>query len=101
HLSLCEEKIEIKHDYITKTFIVSSFRLDKIIATMFKISRAKAVEAIHSGNVKVDYKIVEEVSFLCHNGSIISLRHHGRVKLIDEQKETRSNNHVITGYFYK
>lgn len=101
HLSLSDEKIEIQHEFITKTFIVSSFRLDKIIATMFKVSRTKAVEAIHSGNVKVDYKIVEEVSFLCHNDNVISLRHHGRVKLVDEQKETKSNNHVITGYFYK
>ncbi|MCD7839698.1 MAG: YlmH/Sll1252 family protein [Erysipelotrichaceae bacterium] len=101
HLSLCHKKIEITHDYMTKTFIVSSFRLDKIIASMFRLSRSKAVEAIQGGNVKVDYKIVEEVSFLCHNGNVISLRHHGRVKLVDEQKETRSNNHVITGYFYK
>ncbi len=101
HLSLCDKKIEITHDYSIKTFIVSSFRLDKIIASMFRLSRSKAVEAIQGGNVKVDYKIVEEVSFLCHNGNVISLRHHGRVKLVDEQKKTRSNNHIVTGYFYK
>ncbi|MEG0368194.1 MAG: YlmH/Sll1252 family protein, partial [Coprobacillus sp.] len=101
HLKIVDKIIEIEHQYITKTFIVSSLRLDKIVSTIFKVSRQSACDSIHAGNVKVNHKDVEEVSFLCHNNDIISFKRHGRVKLVDENRTTRQGNYVITGYFYK
>ena len=67
------EKIEMIHQYTTHTFFLSSLRLDKVISTMFKVSRQVASEAIRAGFVKVNHKEVEEVSFLCHNNDMISL----------------------------
>ena len=32
---------------------------------------------------------------------MISFKRHGRVKIIDEQRQTRQGNFVVTGYFYK
>lgn len=101
HFQETNERIEIAHDYITKTFFVSSMRLDKIIATMFKVSRQNASESIRAGFVKVNHKVVEEVSFLCHNNDIISFKRHGRVKVVDEQRQTKQGNHVVVGYFCK
>lgn len=101
HLKECHEEIEIVHEYISKSFILSSMRLDKVVSAMFKVSRQSASEAIRSGHVKVNYKIVEEVSYLCHNNDMVSFKHHGRVKLIDENKQTRQGNYVVSGYFYK
>ena len=34
-----DEEIEIKNDYLIKSFIVSSFRLDKIISSFIKFQR--------------------------------------------------------------
>ena len=101
HLSETTKIVEIIHQYQTKTFILSSLRLDRVVSTLFKISRQNANEAIRAGNVKVNHKDVEEVSFLCHNNDIISFKRHGRVKIVDDNRQTRQGNYVVTGYFYK
>ena len=96
-----EEIITIKHQYISKTFIVSSFRLDKVVSTLYGVPRSKAVSYIQSGFVKVNHKEVEEINYLCNNSDIISLRRHGRVKVVDTKRRTKQDNYVVEGYFYK
>lgn len=96
-----DEEIEVKNDYLVKSFIVSSFRLDKIISSFYKISRQKAAEFIRAGHVKVDHKPVEQINYLCNNKDIISFKKHGRVMFVDCNKQTRSDNYVVEGYFYK
>ena len=100
-LKVVDEDIHIRREYTTKTFFISSFRLDKVISSLYNISRQEASVAIRAGFVKVNHKDIEEVSFLCHNNDILSLKRHGRVKLVDENRITKQNNHVVTGYFYK
>ena len=97
----CHEEIEVKNDYLVKSFIVSSFRLDKIISSFYKISRQKAAEFIRAGHVKVNHKPVEQINYLCNNKDIISFKKHGRVMFVDCKKQTRSDNYVVEGYFYK
>lgn len=94
------EIVEGKVEFKKETFFVSSYRLDKIIATLFKINRAQAVSAIEAGMVKVNYKTVEQISFLCNNNDIISFKQHGKVRLDFTGLTTKSNNYVIEGYFY-
>lgn len=96
-----DEEIEVKNDYLVKSFIVSSFRLDKIISSFYKISRQKAAEFICAGHVKVNHKPVEQINYLCNNKDIISFKKHGRVMFVDCNKQTRSDNYVVEGYFYK
>lgn len=100
-LTKCQEEIEVKNEYIIKSFIVSSMRLDKIISSFYKISRQKAAEFIRAGHVKVNHKPVEQINYLCNNKDIISFKKHGRVMFVDCNKQTRSNNYVVEGYFYK
>lgn len=76
-------------------------RLDRLVATLYKVSRQQANTAIRSGFVKVNHKLVEEVNFLCHNNDMISFKRHGRVKIVDEKRFTKQGNSVVTGYFYK
>lgn len=101
HLQCIDEKITIEHDYTSKTFFVSSFRLDNVVATLYAVSRKEASRFILAGHVKVNHKMIEEVNYLCHNGDIISFKRHGRVVLKDEGKKTKANNHVVSGLFYK
>lgn len=96
-----EEEVVNRPNLVRKSFIVSSLRLDKIISSLFKISRATAVKAIQNGDVKVNHKLVEQTSYLCNNSDTISFRHHGRVDLVVLDRMTRSNNHVVEGYFYQ
>ena len=94
------EIIEGTVEFKKEVFFVSSYRLDKIIATLFKINRNLAVEAINAGMVKVNYKTVEQISFLCNNNDIISFKKHGKVRLNFTERTTKSNNFVVEGYFY-
>lgn len=96
-----DEDIEIHHQFTTKTFFLSSFRLDKVVSTLYQVPRVVASDAIRSGFVKVNHKDVEEVSFLCHNNDMISFKRHGRIRLVDEKRQTKQGNFVVSGYFYK
>lgn len=100
-LSIYNGEITMMREYNKKTFIVSSLRLDKIIGSFYKISRSKASSAISSGLVKVNHKIVEDVSYLCNNRDTISFKKHGRVIFIDCNRTTKQDNHVVEGWFYK
>lgn len=95
------QEIKIQHEFDSKTFFLSSMRLDKIVSTLYKISRQQASVSIRAGFVKVNHKVVEEVNFLCHNNDIISFKRHGRVKIVDEERTTKQGNFVVKGYFYK
>ena len=101
NLKIIDEDIEVKKEFTSKLFFVSSMRLDKLIAAFYKISRQEASLAIRSGNVKVNHKVVEEVDYLCHNNDVISFKKHGRVQVRDENKQSKQGNYVITGLFYK
>lgn len=101
HFKEIDETITIHHQFRQKTFFLSSLRLDKIVSTLFNVSRQNASEAIRAGHVKVNHKIVEEVSFLCHNNDIVSFSKHGRVQIVDENRQTKQGNYVVTGFFYR
>lgn len=96
-----DDLLKNKQDLVTKTFIVSSLRLDKIISSLFKISRNEAVKFIGAGHVKVNHKLIEQTSYLCNNNDTISFLRHGRVNLIITNRKTKSDNFVVEGHFFK
>ncbi|MGE6258674.1 RNA-binding protein [Heyndrickxia sporothermodurans] len=61
---------------------VSSLRLDAILSSVFNMSRQKAQTLIQHGLVKVNWRVVEQVSFLCEEEDVISARGCGRCKII-------------------
>ncbi|MDD8048552.1 MAG: YlmH/Sll1252 family protein [Thomasclavelia sp.] len=100
-ISKAENIVEVKYEYSRKTFIVSSLRLDKILSSFYKIPRSKAASFINSGYVRVNHKDIEEINYLCNNNDIISFKKHGRVKFVNTNRKTKSDNFVVEGYFYK
>jgi RNA-binding protein YlmH len=94
------KKLETTQEFKIQTYIVSSLRLDKIVASFYQISITKAVNYIHSGFVKVNHKVVVEIHYLCNNMDIISLKKHGRIKFIDTKRVTKSDNYVVEGHRY-
>ena len=95
------QRLERKQDYKKVQVSVASFRLDLIIAEAFNLSRSEASKYINGNFVKVNYKEVVQTNYLCHNMDIISLRRHGRIKLVDLNKINRKQKHVIEVWFYK
>ena len=103
HIHLRENmgRLSVQIDYTTKRFYLSSLRLDKVVASFFKLSRTKAQEAILRGDVKVNYKVNMNIAYLLVDGDMISLRHYGRVKLSDTKNITRNENHIVDALYYK
>ncbi|HFI0419234.1 TPA: RNA-binding protein [Streptococcus suis] len=62
-----------------KEVLVSSLRLDKLIAVAFHLSRTRVDKLIAAGHVKLDYVQVEQGSKQVEVGQLISLRKYGRV----------------------
>lgn len=69
--------------------MVASMRLDGILAHGFGLSRAKAVEFIQSGRVKINHREMKENDYLCQMNDIISCRGKGKLKVITQNGETK------------
>ncbi|WP_017753648.1 YlmH family RNA-binding protein [Calidifontibacillus oryziterrae] len=69
------------------TITVSSLRLDVILANVHHLSRQRVTPYIQNKLVKVNWKIIEDNSYICHKGDTLSLRGYGRcmIKAIEGQ----------------
>ncbi|GEB76426.1 YlmH family RNA-binding protein [Sporolactobacillus inulinus] len=70
---------------------VSSLRLDTLLSEIYHLPRVKASEAIARGLAKVNWEIVEKRNFDIREGDVISLRGHGRSKIISCGGLTKKN----------
>lgn len=100
-LQKTDEIVYANIEYTSKTFFITSYRLDVVLAAFYKLSRSEVNRYIKTGFVKVNHKEVVENNFLCHNKDVISFKKHGRVMLVTSDRTTRQGNHVVEGYFYK
>lgn len=95
HFKPYEGIVTYRPDIRYETKIVSSLRLDAIVAVLTKSSRGKAQSLITSGQVKVNHVILEQTSYLCNNNSAISIRGYGRFQLKEAVSKTKKNRLVI------
>ena len=70
---------------------VPSLRLDCILASGMKLSRAKAAEIIRQGLVSVNHQAEERVDRLLQPGQLLSIRHFGRIRLLQVDSPTRKD----------
>ena len=70
---------------------VSSLRLDAVLASVFKLSRQKAQGLIQHELVKVNWSTVEQLSFECGEGDVISARGFGRCKVLEVGGKTKKD----------
>jgi RNA-binding protein YlmH len=77
---------------------VSSLRLDTIISGVHNISRQKSQLFIQQGLVKVNWTSIENVSFECAEGDLLSVRGHGRVKILSIEGRTKKDKwRIVVG----
>ena len=108
--SLCEinhQKVEVsivdKNDIIDCIFqdgeldkiIVSSRRLDNVIASCLKISRNDACDKIKGQLIMINHVICENVHYQCKDNDLISIRKYGRIKIIECLHETKKERLVL------
>lgn len=79
-----------------REMMISSFRLDVVVAAITYLSRDKAKNLIRSGSVKVNQVVLEDYDYLCNNNSTISIRRYGRFVLSDQKRRTKKERFVVS-----
>jgi RNA-binding protein YlmH len=93
-----EDAIQIKEKWIEETSTVSSLRLDAVISALYNVSRQKSQDLIKQGLVKVNWALVENKSFECGEGDVISIRGYGRSKILSIGGKTKKDKwRIIAG----
>lgn len=90
HLKKVENKIE------TFEIIVSSMRVDAIIAELIKTSRGKAVTIIEQERVFANGELVKKITKNLRIGDKITVRGKGRFYLIEEIRKSKSGKIVLS-----
>jgi RNA-binding protein YlmH len=70
-----------QQDWRSKDVLVSSLRLDKLVAVAFNLSRSTANKLIEAGHVRLDYLQSDQPSRTVEIGQLISVRKYGRIRL--------------------
>lgn len=90
------EGFSVFSDVKELTLIVSSLRLDAVIAAAFKISRGAAAELIKCGKVFVNWKNEQNVSKSVAENGIITARGYGRIKIGTIEGKTKKDRIVLS-----
>ncbi|AYC29174.1 RNA-binding protein [Paenisporosarcina cavernae] len=68
-------------EWTEEMHLVSSMRLDTIVASILSISRQKAATFIHGGKIKVNWTVRDNPSFEVHESDMLSIRGAGRIRV--------------------
>ncbi|EHJ55828.1 hypothetical protein HMPREF9318_01406 [Streptococcus urinalis FB127-CNA-2] len=79
----------------TIELLLSSMRLDKIVASTFKLSRNQAISLIESDRVKVNYRPKNKISEQLTIDDLISVRGFGRIYLKEDHGLSKSGKHKV------
>ncbi|MFT9847949.1 YlmH family RNA-binding protein [Aneurinibacillus sp. REN35] len=71
------------------SFTVQSPRLDAVIGDVYRLSRAKVMAPIQNGRAKVNWREVNDPSFLLEEGDVVSFKGFGRFKVTEIGGETK------------
>ncbi len=93
-------QVDINHlqreeHYETFEIIISSMRLDVVVANMIKVSRSQVHQIITEGRVQVNWTPEQNHSRHCVVGDILSVKGRGRFKLLSHKSQTKSGKSVI------
>lgn len=83
------------NNYEEKEIIVSSLRLDAVLARSFNLSRSKAQELVNSRLIKINGNIELKNDYNCIESDIISVTRIGKVKILEVTRKTKKDKLVL------
>lgn len=93
------EIFNIEETWEIRSITAASLRLDAIIAEAYQLSRQKATSFINQNLVKVNWKLVEQPSYLLQEGDYLSVRRYGRCKIMEISGKTKKDKwRIALGY---
>ncbi|WP_037464675.1 RNA-binding protein [Shimazuella kribbensis] len=69
--------------------VVSSLRLDTVIASICRVSRSKSTDMVKLGKCKVNWQKIDRPDYIVTSGDVISIRGYGRIRLNEVQEATK------------
>ena len=85
----------LRHEFEMVSVIVSSPRLDAVLAAVCRLSRNDASKHIASENVNVNFKAESNPDKKLSEGDVVSVRHHGRFVVESALGETRKGRIIL------
>ena len=109
---ICRELTQVKHTPVQcavldgipddarpkleeEQIIVSSLRLDNILAKTCHLSRTRAKELFAAGHVQIGGRMCEKESVIPQTGDIISVRGYGKFRFGEKTGETKKGSSVV------
>lgn len=94
--SIAREQFVAKQvEFQEKEFTVASLRLDAVASDAFGMSRSKIVDPIKSGKLQLNWQTTENPATPVEEGDVISLRGHGRVKILEVGGQSRKGRTIL------
>ena len=90
------QQIIAQTDSKLRDVLVSSMRLDKVVAASFHLSRSIAARLIATKQVKVNYSMLDNPSHHLLLNDLISVRGYGRVKVLRENGFSKNGKYKLT-----
>ena len=85
----------IQKEEESKLINVPSLRLDAVLSKVLNFSRNKTVELIEKGLVQINHIECLNTSYFLKNNDLISVRHFGRILVLDVINKTRKDRLVL------
>ncbi len=93
-----EMALSAENDWREEILTVSSLRLDTVLSGIHHLSRQKSQTLIEHGLVKVNWSLIENPSFECQEGDMISARGYGRLKILSIDGKTKKEKwRIVAG----
>ena len=102
------EKVDINTDevkklsakLIDKNIIVSSFRVDMVLAKIYNGSRTVIQQKIERNNLFVNSKQINSVNHILKEGDVVSFKKYGKVKIGNVLNKTKSGSNILNIKIY-
>lgn len=91
-----KESLTFAHPWIEDSITITSLRLDTVLSGIHNISRQKSQLLIQQSLAKVNWTTIENPSFDCAEGDLLSVRGYGRVKILSIEGKTKKDKWRIT-----
>lgn len=99
NIELEEIDINFLNDYHQKfeeySVIVSSLRIDTIIARIINSNRNNILDKIKNKEIILNYDVLTKPSYTLKENDIFSIRKFGKYKFIGIEKTTKKDNYII------
>lgn len=81
--------------YLGLEIMISSMRLDVIVAALMNASRAQAGAYLKQGFVKLNHQVNKNQTQICKIKDVISIKRYGRYEIMEQKKITKKQKIVI------